>query len=45
MYGLLCQAKVGGRWLDVPLAECEARKGSPRRQLLNDYAYWFWNYR
>jgi len=45
MYGLLCRAKAGGRLLDVPLAECEAKKGSPNRQLLKDYAYWFWNYR
>ena len=43
MYGLLCQAKVGGRLTEVPLAECEARKGGPNRQLLKDYAYWFWN--
>jgi hypothetical protein len=45
MYGLLCQAKAKGRVIDVPLAECEAKKGSPNRQLLEDYSYWFWNYR
>jgi hypothetical protein len=45
MYGLLCQAKAGGRVIDVPLGECEAKKGSPNRQLLKDYAYWFWNNR
>jgi hypothetical protein len=45
MYGLLCQAKAGGRVIDVPLAECEAKKGSPNRQLLEDYVYWFWNNR
>ena len=44
MYGLLCQAKAGGRVSDVPLAECEAKKGTANRQLLKDYAYWFWNY-
>jgi hypothetical protein len=45
MYGLLCQAKAGGRVIDVPLGECEAKKGSPNRQVLKDYAYWFWNSR
>ena len=37
MYGLLCQAKAGGRLIEVPLGECEAKKGSPNRQLLKDY--------
>jgi len=45
MYGLLCEARTEGRLIEVPLAECEAKKGSPNRQLLKDYAYWFWNYR
>jgi hypothetical protein len=45
MYGLLCQAKAGGQVIDVPLAECEAKKGNPNRQLLKDYAHWFWNNR
>src|SRR5438045_3978583 len=43
MYGLLCQAKAGSRLIDVPLADCEAKKGRPNCQLLTDYAYWFWN--
>jgi hypothetical protein len=43
MYGLLCQAKAEGRVIEVPLAECEAKKSSPNRKLLKDYAYWFWN--
>jgi hypothetical protein len=45
MYGLLCKARAGGRLTEVPLGECEARKGSPNRQLLKDYSYWFWNNR
>ena len=44
MYGLLCGARAEGRLIDVPLGECEAKKGSANRQLLKDYAYWFWNY-
>jgi hypothetical protein len=43
-YGLLCEARAGGRLTEVPLAECEAKKGSPNRQLLKDYSYWFGNY-
>jgi hypothetical protein len=45
MYGLLCEARAEGRLLEVPLGECEAKKGSPNRQLLKDCAYWFWNNR
>jgi hypothetical protein len=45
MYGLLCEARVEGRLTEVPLAECEAKKSGPNRQLLKDYAYWFWNNR
>jgi hypothetical protein len=44
-YGLLCEARSEGRLLEVPLGECEAKKGNPNRQLLKDYAYWFWNNR
>jgi hypothetical protein len=45
MYGLLCAARAEGRLIDVPLGECEAKKGSPHWQLLKDYAYWYWNNR
>lgn len=45
MYGLLCEARNEGRLVEVPLAECEAKKRSPNGQLLKDYAYWFWNNR
>jgi hypothetical protein len=45
MSGLLCEARVEGRLIEVPLAECEAKKGNPNRQLLQDYSYWFWNNR
>ena len=45
MYGLLVHARAGPRRITVPLGECKAKKGSPNRQLLQDYAYWFWNYR
>jgi hypothetical protein len=44
-YGLLCEARAGGRLIEVPLGECEAGKGGANRQLLKDYSYWFWNNR
>src|SRR5262245_19882854 len=45
MYGLLCEARAEGRLVEAPLAECEAKKSGPNRQLLKDYSYWFWNNR
>jgi hypothetical protein len=45
MYGLLCEARVEGRLVEVPLAECEAKKSDSNRRLLKDYSYWFWNNR
>jgi hypothetical protein len=36
MYGLLCEARAEGRLTEVPLAECEAKKSGPTRQLLKD---------
>lgn len=45
MYGLLCTARAAGRLIEVPLGECAAKQSGPNRQLLKDYAYWFWNYR
>ena len=45
MYGLLCDARADGRLIGVSLGKCEAKKGSPNRQLLRDYSYWFWNNR
>jgi hypothetical protein len=44
-YGLLCEAREGTSRLEVPLAEVEVKKGGPNRQLVEDYHYWFWNWR
>jgi hypothetical protein len=44
-YGLFAEAKSKGRVTEVPLSECEAKQRGPNRQLLQDYVYWFWNYR
>jgi hypothetical protein len=45
IYGLLCEARAKGRLIEVPLCDCEARRGGPNRQLLKDYSSWFWNNR
>ncbi len=44
-YGLLCECRQGRRTVVIPLGEVEVKKGSPNRQLLKDYSYWFWNWR
>lgn len=44
-YGLICEAKEGRERIEVPLAEVEVKQGDPNRQLIEDYCYWFWNYR
>ncbi len=45
MCGLLCRAELKGEAIEVALADCRAKKGSPGRQLLADYGYWFGNFR
>jgi hypothetical protein len=32
--------RADGRLIEVPLSECDAKKGNPNCQLLKDYAYW-----
>jgi hypothetical protein len=45
-YGLLCEARQGRRLLEVPLGEIEVKKkGDANRRLVEDYSYWFWNWR
>lgn len=45
MYGIVCSAKMKRGAGDLPLAEMEKVKGKPNKQLVEDYAYWFWNHR
>ena len=45
MYGILCKAKMSRGEGELPLAEMEKVKGKPNKQLVEDYAYWFWNNR
>jgi hypothetical protein len=44
-YGALCKAKMSRGEGSLPLAEMEKVKGKPNKQLVEDYAYWFWNNR
>jgi Calcium binding len=44
-YGVLCKAKMSRGEGELPLAEMEKVKGKPNKQLVEDYAYWFWNNR
>lgn len=44
-YGILCKARMKGGEGELPLAEMEKVKGKPNKQLIEDYAYWFWNNR
>jgi len=44
-YGLLCEARLERKQIIVPLGEIEVRKGTPNHQLVDDYSYWFWNWR
>lgn len=44
-FGLFCKARRGRRKIELPLANVEADKTDPRVQIVDDYAYWFENWR
>ena len=44
MYGILCEARLEGRVVNVPLGELDDVKGKPNRQLIKDYCYWWHNW-
>jgi calcium binding protein len=44
MYGVLCEIRMGGRVVTLPLGELDDAKGKINRQLIDDYCYWFHNY-
>lgn len=44
-YGILCDAKRNGRSVSVPLSHLDNVTGKPNRQLVNDYNFWFHNWR
>jgi hypothetical protein len=45
LYGLFCQAQNAKEVLDLPLADLGVRDENPNCQLIDDYAYWFVNWR
>lgn len=44
-YGILCEARMEGEIVTLPLGELEDAEGKSNRQLIDDYRYWFWNWR
>ena len=44
-HGLFCAARQGRRMVQLPLSEVSVAQGNSNRQLLDDYSYWFWNWR
>lgn len=43
--GLICEVHEGRRQYPLPLGEFEVAGDGKNAQLLEDYAYWFWNHR
>jgi hypothetical protein len=43
--GLLCEVENVPHGKSLPLAEIGVREDNPNYQLLDDYAYWFYNWR
>jgi hypothetical protein len=43
-YGILCEARVEGQIVSVPLGELDDAKGKPNRHLIDDYCYWLHNW-
>jgi hypothetical protein len=44
-YGLICEIKIDSKKGDVPLAELQVNGRNAVRQLIDDYCYWFSNWR
>ena len=45
LHGLSCRAQNAQKAFELPLNELGVRDDNPNCQLLDDYAYWFVNYR
>ena len=45
LYGLFCKARNVKEVLELPLADLGVRDDNPNCQLIDDYAYWFVNWR
>jgi hypothetical protein len=43
--GIFCKTRKGKYEINLPLTELRVPEGSPNFQLIEDYRYWFWNWR
>ena len=43
-YGILCEARLEGQVVTVPLGELDRVKGNPNHQIVDDCCYWFHNW-
>lgn len=44
MYGILCEARMEGHVVTLPLGELDEVKGKANRQSIEDYCYWLHNF-
>lgn len=43
--GIFCRTRKGKYEINLPLIELRVRQVDPNFQLIEDYLYWFWNWR
>lgn len=43
--GIFCKTRKGKYEINLPLGELQVSAGGPNGQLIDDYLYWFWNWR
>ena len=43
--GILCKVRKAGFEINLPLLELDVSPDNPNFQILQDYGYWFWNWR
>jgi hypothetical protein len=43
--GIFCKTRKGRYEINLPLTELRVPEDSPNFQLIEDYSYWFWNWR
>jgi len=43
--GIFCKTRKGKYEVNLPLVELYVPQNSPNSQLIEDYGYWFWNWR
>ncbi len=43
--GIFCKTRKGGYEINLPLIELDLPEDSPAFRLIDDFWYWFWNWR